>query len=117
VEGVRYDVPSGSRYRFTIDGGAYSLGPTNGWATALYMYRDRPVETETTPIGRLHPTDEDASIGDFEEQVSEAVAEQIGMGAQTNIYIQDYVIFIVPDDLGFFIDNEGSISLVVEEWD
>jgi hypothetical protein len=110
-EGVVFRSAYPGTYRFTITGGAYSLGD-GMWATALAVYVDRPVETET--VSRPHPIHPDSSIGDHSEQTSRQVAEQTGLEEQTTISVNEYAIFIVPDDLGTFEDNSGSIRMMVE---
>lgn len=112
VQGVAYRPGQPGTYRFTIVGGAYTLG--NGqWATALYVYRDRGVDTDSSQ-GRPHPTNPDSSVGDFEQQADRGLAEQIGMGRETTVAIGEYAVFIVPDDLGAFNDNNGVINLLIE---
>lgn len=111
-EGVYFRPATPGTYRFTITGGSYTLGDRM-WLTALTLYRDRPVETENTS-GRPHPTNPDAAMGDFEPVSNRSVAEQSGMGSQAEMDVQQYVIFIVPDDFGTFGDNSGSINLLVE---
>ncbi|MFH0878988.1 MAG: hypothetical protein V2A34_04680 [Lentisphaerota bacterium] len=112
VQGVTYHPPQPGNYRFTITGGAYSFG-SGGWSTALVIYRDRPVQTDSSH-GRPNPTNPDASVGDFELQASRELAEQIGLNKETTVGISGYAIFIVPDDFGTFNDNTGSINLLVE---
>ncbi len=112
TEGVYYRPASPGTYRFTITGGTYSLGDGR-WATALYFYRDRPVQTEINQ-GRQHPSNADGSVGDFQPQTDRVLAEQIGLGKDTAFSINEYAVFIVPDDLGTFRDNSGSITFLVE---
>ena len=113
TQGVVFKPAESGTYRFTITGGAYTLGDRK-WATALVIYVDRPVETTPSTKGRAHPANPDASIGDFEGQDSKALAEQTGLEEQAVIEVQGSAIFIVPDDLGTFEDNSGGIRMMVE---
>lgn len=112
VQGVAYRPGQPGTYRFTITGGAYTLG--NGlWMTAINVYSDRPVQTDPS-TGRPNPTNPDAVVGDYGLQSDKALAEQIGQGKEAAVSISEYAILIVPDDLGTFSDNNGSVRLLIE---
>ncbi|HBA85572.1 MAG TPA: hypothetical protein DCZ95_15930 [Verrucomicrobia bacterium] len=112
TEGVMFRPDLPGTYRFTITGGAYTLG-NRLWLTALAIYIDGPIRTDSAS-GRPHPVSPDSIVGDFSLEPDRTMAEQVGLERQTAIEVDEFAYFIVPDDLGTFGDNSGSVQMMIE---
>lgn len=118
-EGVTYTAGSAGTYRFTITGGAYLADPNKGWEAKVMIYKNRqidwsgPNETHTNwnyLVG--FPGDRDPN-----EKLTAEQAEQLGKGQKIDIYLNknDYLIFIVFDSKGDFVDNSGGMYVQVQK--
>lgn len=118
-EGVTYTAGSAGTYRFTITGGAYMADPAKGWEAKVMIYKNRqidwsgPNETHTNwnyLVG--FPGDRNP-----EEKLTREEAEQLGKGQQLDLFLykDDYLIFIVFDSKGNFVDNSGGMYVQVQK--
>lgn len=118
-EGVTYTAGSTGTYRFTITGGAYLADPNKGWEAKVMIYKNRqidwsgPNETHTNwnyLVG--FPGDRNPN-----EKLTREQAEPLGKGSSIDIFLNknDYLIFIVFDSRGDFVDNSGGMYVQVQK--
>lgn len=126
VEGVYFTAASTGIYRFTITGGAFELCPPQsapshpdwwGWCTEILIYKNRPVYWSGGYWAPAHPSpaDWDFSMGDPYVQPTYEAAEEIGKGMFVDIALaeNEYVILVVNDPKGYFLDNSGGVYFSV----
>jgi len=122
VEGVNFTAASTGIYRFTIIGGAFEVCPPEaepdhpswwGWKTEILIYRNRPIYWSGGYWAPEHPNPAnwDFSVGHPYHQPTYEVAEGIGKGMFVNIALaeNEYVILVVNDSKGYFLDNSGGV--------
>lgn len=117
-EGTRYTATESGRYSFLISGGAYSTtaSGSTGWATQMWVYKNRAVqwyEVEANPPA-VSP---DGRVGDLGGQSSAEEAEAAGAGSSLafDLAAGDYLLFVAPDNRGWYGDNPGGISFTVRK--
>lgn len=127
-EGTKFTANSSGTYRFTIVGGAYENCPPKsqpgnpecwGWLSQVLFYKNRPIEWIGGIRAPLHPNPAnwDFSIGDTIHKSSYEEAEKIAMGMFVDIPLQknEYVMTVIFDSKGDFLDNSGKIHFSVSK--
>jgi len=118
-EGTTYNAPSTGTYRFTITGGAYLADPAKGWEAKVMLYKNRSIDWSGP--NNTH-TNWDYLVGypgdrypDFKPTREEA--EQLGKGQSIDIFLNkdEYLIFMVFDSKGDFVDNLGGMYVQVQK--
>jgi hypothetical protein len=118
VEGVNFTAASTGIYRFTIIGGAFELCPPDhpdwwGWKTEILIYKNRPIFWSGGWYAPEHPNPAnwDFSVGSPHFQPTYEAAETTGKGMFVNIALaeNEYVILVVNDSKGHFLDNSGGV--------
>ena len=118
-EGTTFNASSTGTYRFTITGGAYLADPVKGWGGKVMIYKNRPIDW-SGPNG-TH-TNWNYLVGypgdyypDFKPTRDEA--EQLGKGQRLDVFLNknDYLIFLVFDSKGNFVDNSGGMYIQVQK--
>jgi hypothetical protein len=117
-EGTRYNVTESGRYSFLIEGGAYSTGPggSSGWLTQVWIFKNRAVqwyEVEANPPA----VNADGRVGSTATHSTAEEAEAAGVGSSLSMELAagDYLLFVVPDNRGWFGDNPGGVSFTVRK--
>ena len=117
-EGTTFIAPSTKTYRFTISGGAYLADPTKGWEAKVMIYKNRPIDWSGP--NETH-TNWDYLVGfpgdrNPEEKLTREEAEQLGKGQSIDIFLNkdEYLIFLVFDSKGDFVDNSGGMDVQVQ---
>ncbi|MFA5827950.1 MAG: hypothetical protein WC841_01115 [Candidatus Shapirobacteria bacterium] len=126
-EGTIFTVNASGTYRFTIIGGAAEISPQKsqpnypeqwGWQTKLLIYKNRAIAFGPTLSGLGNPlVGWIYLMGDPNLKPTAAEAEQSGKGKYIDLTLNkdDYLIFIVDDSDGGFVDNNGGVSLQVQK--
>lgn len=126
VEGVNFTASSTGIHRFTIIGGASEICPPEsqpdfpswwGWKTEILIYKNRPIYWSGGLWAPEHPNpaDWDFSVGYPYLQSTYEAAEQTGKGMFVDIALaeNEYVILVVNDSKGYFLDNSGGVYLSI----
>ena len=126
-EGTTFNASSNGTYRFTITGGASETSPTKaqpdhpetwGWQTRVLIYKNHPVDWSGPSFGwGTTPANWNFSVGDPNFIPTFAEAEQIGKGKYVDISLLkgEYLIFLVFDSKGDFVDNSGGMYVQVQK--
>ena len=126
LEGVNFTAPSTGIYRFTITGGAFEVCPSWaaperpewwGWRTEILIYENRPIYWSGGVWAPEHPNpaDWDLSVGGPQNQPTYEAAEIIGRGMFVDIALaeNEYVMLVVNDSKGYFLDNSGGVYFFI----
>lgn len=126
-EGITFTANSTGTYRFTITGGASETSPTMsqpnrpetwGWNTRVLVYKNRPIDWSGPSFGwGTTPINWNYSVGDPNFKPTSTEAERVGKGKYVDIPLLkgEYMIFLVPDSKGDFVDNSGGVYLQVQK--
>jgi hypothetical protein len=126
LEGVSFTAPSTGIYRFTVTGGAFELCPPKsaperpewwGWRTEILIYENRPIYWSggIWAPGHPNPANWDFSVGGPQNQPTYEAAESIGKGMFVDIALaeNEYVMLVVNDSRGYFLDNSGGVYFYI----
>jgi hypothetical protein len=126
LEGVNFTAPSTGIYRFTITGGAFEVCPSWaaperpewwGWRTEILIYENRPIYWSGGVWAPEHPNpaDWDLAVGGPQNQPTYEAAEIIGRGMFVDIALaeNEYVMLVVNDSKGYFLDNSGGVYFFI----
>jgi copper(I)-binding protein len=113
-EGTTYTAGSDGTYRFTIAGGAYMADPAKGWEAKVMIYKNRPIDWSGS--NETH-TNWDYLVGYPDFKPTSGEAEQMGKGQYIDISLNkdEYLIFIIFDSKGDFVDNSGGMYVQVQK--
>jgi copper(I)-binding protein len=113
-EGTTYIAGSAGTYRFTITGGAYMADPAKGWEAKVMIYKNRSVDWSGP--NETH-TNWDYLVGYPDFKPTREEAELMGKGKYIDISLNkdEYLIFIVFDSKGDFVDNSGGMYVQVQK--